>query len=441
MDKKIVPWILALVPFACLVLLVARYRVDVLWMDEWSLVPLIERAYQGTLSLGDLFMQYGEQRPFFLRIILLPLIRLSGWNTFYELAFTLLLAAGIFAALSAQIVSTLKSLGVRRPFWFVPCVSLLVFSLRQQSIWLVGFYSVFLLNVFPAVLGICLLARPGLTPSRFFLAALCGLVAAFSLANGLLYWPIGLLLLRLPPFRAEKERGLYSRWWALLGSAGITIYLYSYHKPAGHPSIWFSVTHPFQCLRYLLGCLGSPILYMRYAWMGGLMGIVFFAAAIWALWRSRYVKFKTLLPYVALGMYSLGTAVLITMGRAGFGYSHAQAARYVPLSVPFWVSVLVLLYLVILESRVAAGERPHAENRIRSCGGGLAISAVLLLAALSSIRAVSFFPDWHKRVLPARHELFSMRDEDLLGRLYPKVEVLRPWVETIRRRHLSVFRE
>ena len=89
--------ILALVPLAFLIWVVVHYAVAVPFMDQWDMVPLLEKTYHGELTFHDLWAQHNEHRPVFPQLIMLLLARLTHWNIHYELAVSITLALGIFA--------------------------------------------------------------------------------------------------------------------------------------------------------------------------------------------------------------------------------------------------------------------------------------------------------------------------------------------------------
>src|SRR4030043_2004153 len=104
--------ILALIPLAYLIFFVVKYKAPFPIQDQWDLVPLLEKSYQGTLSFPDLWAQHNEHRAFFPRMIMIILARLSGWNISYELAMNILLAIGIFMSVVYQLKITAKSTGL-----------------------------------------------------------------------------------------------------------------------------------------------------------------------------------------------------------------------------------------------------------------------------------------------------------------------------------------
>jgi hypothetical protein len=56
-----------------------------------------------------------------------------------------------------------------------------------------------------------------------------------------------------------------------------------------------------------------------------------------------------MMPWFALGLYSLGSALLAVLGRVGFGASYALASRYVTFSLYLTVAVTALLAIISRE--------------------------------------------------------------------------------------------
>jgi hypothetical protein len=54
--------ILTLVPFAYLLYVVIKYGVAVPCLDQWDLVPVLDKMYRGELTGGDLWAQHNEHR-------------------------------------------------------------------------------------------------------------------------------------------------------------------------------------------------------------------------------------------------------------------------------------------------------------------------------------------------------------------------------------------
>src|SRR5450830_314885 len=72
-----IPVILAMIPLLYLVRLCVRHYVDVPYMDQWELLPRLDRMDAGTLTLRDLWIQHNEHRPMFPVLVMLGLAKLS----------------------------------------------------------------------------------------------------------------------------------------------------------------------------------------------------------------------------------------------------------------------------------------------------------------------------------------------------------------------------
>lgn len=71
-------WLWTLVPIVFLITWIVRYHVDVPQGDQWSLLPLVEKSYQGTLTVQDFFAPIGGHRIPLSRLWMLVLIRISS---------------------------------------------------------------------------------------------------------------------------------------------------------------------------------------------------------------------------------------------------------------------------------------------------------------------------------------------------------------------------
>src|SRR5712672_382899 len=139
--------ILAAVPLLILIWVVARYAIDVPYLDQWDLVPLIDKMYQGQLTVHDLWMQFNEHRIFFPKLIMLGLARLTHWNIRYESAVSVLLAMAVFLVLACQIRASARVFGGRQLRWALPACSLVAFSVSQYENFLWGWQLGLLLGL------------------------------------------------------------------------------------------------------------------------------------------------------------------------------------------------------------------------------------------------------------------------------------------------------
>src|SRR5262249_2280698 len=148
------------------------YCVVVPFWDEWDGIgDLVEKMAHGTLSLEDLFAQHNEHRIFFPRLITLPIVIWTHWNTNVTLYVSWLLAC--LSSFSLYRVSRLTC--TRRPqqqFWRLLGINVLLFTSLQHESWLWGFQLQYFLVL--ACFNVLLWLVTELDhPARFIAAIVC----------------------------------------------------------------------------------------------------------------------------------------------------------------------------------------------------------------------------------------------------------------------------
>ena len=432
----------------CLALFIYQYKVDVPFWDQWDLVPFLDKFYSQTLSFQDLFAQHNEHRIFIPKIIMLNLAHFSGWNISYELATNFLIALTTFLAIAYQVRKTQNVVCGPSVCWPLFAISLLVFSFTQWQNWLWGWQIQLFLNVFAVVAGIVLLCKPSFSWLNFLGSLVFGVIASFSFGNGLLYWVIGLLVLVMIPYRRGSVKARAVILWVFVGSAVIVSFFFNYHKPSHHPSLWVFFNQPLEYARYVLRFLGNPAS-NQHPLFFGVLGIFILFASIIVLFRFQQVKLEVIIPYVAMSMYSIGSAIAIAIVRLGFGSEQAKDSRYVTISNLLWIANVVFLYLLIRTSLDNWGKPEKERKRHKYWLGAqkylfvlstLGITIVIISVAFNSISSIHYFKDRYDFLMQARFELLTLEDDKLLIRLYPDADTLKRRAEILKKYNLSVFR-
>ncbi|MCI0615886.1 hypothetical protein L0244_23115 [bacterium] len=439
-------WLLASLPFLILIFFIVRYCVEVPQADEWSLVPLIDKSYQGTLHFKDLWALHNEHRLFFPRLLLLQIIRISHWKTLYELFANVSFAAISFFAIFSLIkkiqISSNKTVG-----WLVPLLSLMVFSLNQSENWFFGWNVQIYMNITAVLFGLILIGAYEFSWPRMIFAAILGIIATYSFANGFLFWPLGLLLLWYKRKSINRSTIVFTLW-ILIATISFVSYLQGYTKPAEHPSPLYFLQEPLSALNYFFAYLGSPLLaFCKKApavseWLShkgfsvpevilwimnhaasfaGVIGVILFCLSFRRL--NGHQNWNIFLIFFAMAGYVLLSAILSTIARAGLGVPNALSLRYITISIWFWIP-LTIIY--------ACGTQVKFKSLFLSLLTGCLI--------LNSIYGAFYSIKVHSYLMPARSELLRLQDENLLKRLYPDVEYIRKSVAIMQRYHLSVFR-
>jgi hypothetical protein len=400
-----------LVPPCALGLFVWHFGVDVPWLDQWELPTLLEKRALGTLRLADFWAPHNEHRLFFPRLIMVGLAGLTDWNIRWELAVILLLALGTFAIFAWK-------LHRNEAAWALPLVSVLVFSLSQKENWLWGWQIQILLNVLAVVAGLAILSRPNVSTAGVALASALGVVAYYSFANGVAFFPVAVLVLLAAGGARPDRVGLL----VSVCAAATMLYLRGFPSAANAPPSTHTPVHVLLALPYALAYLGNP-LRVGPTWVAVLLGLLGVATFSWAFRRGRAAAPERAAFALGLAGYAIGSAVITAVGRAGFGVQQAASSRYATIATLFWVG---LVLLVSSDARLR-----------RACFGAIAIF-LLIADGRGAEQAV-----YDSLERAAVREALLSRDPDGALRInLPEQEVLRhrPDIELLRAHHLTAFR-
>ncbi len=355
MDKRssFVPFFLALCPVLILMYMVMRFPLEAPFRDSWSLVPFLEKMYQGTLVPTDLLAQHAEHRPFFPRVILLSLARLTHWDLFYEAALNFVLAIGIF--LNFLFRRSLQEIGrVRLPLWFIPVISAFLFSLVQYENFWVGWQLVLMLNIYAVTWGTIFLCTGKISWLRIGAAAVCGIVATFSHAIGLFFWLVGAGVILLTSELSMRQRGVFLATWMVIFCSIFICYFWGFERTV-YPDIPVTkqvaiFSCPVEYGKFLLKYLSSGVssFSLKGTYVFSLAGLVALPFLVGRWIRQRAFGIKPLLPSIVFCSYSIGAALLTGLNRAGWCSSMALSSRYTSLSLLFWISVCIMFYFTSL---------------------------------------------------------------------------------------------
>ncbi len=329
--STVAAWIvLAALPVAYIAVQVAVYSRNIVFWDEFDTVlDLLLRLDAGAswTELGQrLFAVNNEHRMVTSRLLFAVGYWLTGTVNFHVIG-----AIGNLFLLGAGAVLVWAVDGTARRVRLAVVFALLVFHLEhyENLFWSgssIDHFQVVLLavGVFAALL------RPGRV--AFACAGGLGLLATFTLAHGLLVWPLGALLLLGRPDR----RPLWV--WLALAAAAAAAFLQGFAYNPGHRIPALTLETVLHVVRFWLALLGSPMTFgvAAHAPLPGLLllaGLVVVVAR--GAWRQQPLA-------VATALFALGSLGLVALGRSELALP-LVSSRYLVLGALAWAMLFFLL--------------------------------------------------------------------------------------------------
>jgi len=415
-----------------------KYSVDVPYWDDWLIVSLLEKSYQGTLTSGDFFADDSHpHRIVFPRVIILILARLSGWNLKYQFLINIILGVLIFLTVIAQLKSTIPDLFLSTASWLIPVFGLLVFSLSQWENWFWGWQICIFLNVWAVVTGIYLLSLSKWGWIGLAVATGLGIIATFSFGNGLLFWPIGLFII-VTSTRKKRHKWLSAAIWILVSLIILITYLY-YPDPLRSRGLSWNANVSF-VFRYL----GTPLIRIGFGypiewisvWYIGFFSIVSVVMSIFVVLRYCRVSIHTIAPWISLILFAIGSGILTSLGRPS---DQSIVSRYVTISSLYWIAEIVFLFLIA--RHVVFISKPGKKIILVRLASVSIIATIVLLVGFQLLVCARVYSYRSRKLRAARERLSTLHygDSSILG---PRCRTL-PIEHLIflKKHQLSVFRE
>ena len=390
-------------PALLCLLYIKTYSVNVAIWDQLDCVPLFDKVHTGDLSFADLFAQHNEHRVLFPRLAMLLLGVTTQYNVVAEMYLYWFLLC--FVSYLLLIVCIRSSGSIRSSLIkFVPVIWL-VFSVRQYENLLFGWQIQWPMVVLFFLLALYLLEMSRSLRGRFALSIVSGIVCSFSMANGLLIWPIGLIQIfwtrRSQMKELKRPYLIMGCVWGLAGIVVCTTYFIDYTAVTQ-----WSVS--IASLSYFLAFVGNPLRFgMTVAiGVGVLLLFLYLYMGVYAVKRRPgHQSFMAL----SLILFALSSAVLLALGRSGLGVEHVLASKY----TAFTTLGVVGLYLLVVSFEAA-------HKKVKR----VLFSVLLLLIVLGV--ALSYGPamEYGKQVRVARNvaayylSTFELQSDENLFYLY-----------------------
>ena len=319
-------------PFFLAINLIRRCSISIPYWDQWEFVPLLGAFFGGKPWFHLLVDFHNEHKLIFPRIIFLASAVTTKWDVIVENYINLLFICITLIVNWKLLKETGRSLIILVP------ISWLLFSLQQWENYLGGWPMAIPVMVSAVVVSIFYLNRVGANGYYIVPALISGACASFSFLEGLLLWPLGLLQMLM--VRGKKWAFLA---WIIGGGLTIGFYFMGYHKPPGTPDVFIFLKNPLGYIKYIMGYLGSGLSEdsLRQSFVYGAILVVFFISAVlFQMLKMR--RWKNLVPWIMMGLFSLLCGGMIGIGRLGYGVDQALSSRYISISSIFIISTLIL---------------------------------------------------------------------------------------------------
>jgi hypothetical protein len=409
-------WIAALLPIGIAAALVAPCWVDVPVWDDWERGPLLKKWTEGSLTLSDLTAAHIQHRNAIARLVTLALNGPTNGDIRWELAVIFLVTAGTALGVAGLARQTLQPRAA--PILAFVITALLMSPWQYQTYFWAGTLGLVLPGLF-VVLALLAWTRLQRTTLRFAIVGVLSVACSLCFAHGLLIWPTlaALMWLSIDRRRLRIEVTLAGAY-TLAGALSIAFYLKDLHNTS-HPVHAYGGDAHIADQVGMAGFRANPLLYLSFGMrmlgspvargidfhaeslslvMGGILVVAFLTLAALVLfrWTDSEMRIK-MLPWIALGSFSIVSAAAVTWGRAGFSSDmRALCPRYIALVHYLPATLLVVFPFLFRKERSHRSFAALGNSAIGIC---IAWLFILWTSALDPLIA------WHQARLSAKAEL------------------------------------
>jgi hypothetical protein len=421
---KLLPWLIVLAPVVALFFLMQSHLVNIPYLDEFMFQPMFEKLHNGFrwtlerddahLTLHDFFLVQMEHRMAFVRAVIM--LRHCVWpsDVIPEnwVSFVLLVITVINVGIMLR-----KTTGQSFSAWW-PVFALASFAICSPIQYQIVLWAMMFQVATPAcalsTTLVVLMSKRVPVLAKWIIGFIAAMCATQSIACGILVWLLPLPLMLWGKVLPEgKTRWIYVGCWLAVFGVTMALYFHDLHNEVDGPFAYKqeevktmernvdAVTKdPVKAFNFVMdfvgGTLGRGLMISAKA-TAGVIGLVSTLAllAISVFWLRRFKEEELrlrLLPWLCFGYYSLGTGMLVALGRSWATNTgdNALSPRYTIHTVPLTVSLVAMGWIL---SRYFAERYPVKAMGIRSASTGLFVFAALLHVP-SWIMGLSMMDAW-----------------------------------------------
>jgi len=448
-DKKISPKlitvfniifiVLIITPALLCLLFIVLYGVNVVYWDQWEIVNLLDKLHTNTISFTDLVKQHNEHRVVFPLLAMLGLAEITHYNNLAEMCVSwLLICLSCFVLLRLYLRSVKAS--IFNLVGFIP-VSWMLFSVVQWENLLWGFQlCVFILELF-LVLSIYLLATAKGFDYRFFLSLICGYICSFTILQGLMIWPTGLMQIILmglaQPVKSRRSIIQAGVIWLMAAIIACVLYFIGYVQPPNQPMPLAFLQNPSLDFGYLiaygLSVFGSALsLNIYMAIPVAILLCVITIYIIYIVIRNKIKIATEAIPYYGLVIFGLLCIGLLMAGRSVYGLESGGSSRYTTITL---ISISGI-YLALISIN-------NFHLKFHSFFEGMLIGLIAL--GLMVTYGYNFVVTGNKVQSERQIGAYilataKIQSNDNLSKIYPVPDVVRQRVDILIKNNMNVFK-
>lgn len=316
-------------------------------------------------GIGPLLTHHNEHRLILTRLAVL------GDLAFFEGRQTLLIGLILSSALVTAALLTALARGIGFSKWPLLAFSAMALATAFSPVQIdnlirgfqVQFVQVWMFAILSfAVLSLAPQARDGQNWAHRLLAVVvavqAGLLSTYSMKNGLIVWP---LLVVLSLWLRLGWRMALSL--AAIGACVIAGELIDFTLAPGHPDPIESLSQPVMVARYVIRYLSSGVAQIGTTGQDILGGLALLAVLVLSLEscvrRNRFTASHGVL--MATAGFLIGSAFVTALGRVELGLLQANTSRYTTPSLIFlWVVAALLIHRIVGNPREETAPGPNA---------------------------------------------------------------------------------
>lgn len=380
------------------------------YADQWDLVPKVGLFLAGEPWIKSMLAVHVDHLHTSSQIMMTLMAKWTNWHPAAELSLIMIINFASFILLFKHVLKPLLGFGNKQNILILIAIVSLYYSLAQAGnllwTWQLSVHNC----VFGVLLAITSLAHDKLSIKRFVLALLGGLFATFSFSCGVLIWPVGFILLVLHSKLSIQTKRLFASIWLMVTSGVVALFLNAFSGAS--EKIELSITN---LGLFLLNAVGTPYAYFSHdlTVVVAVLGVV---GAMYVFTRLFEIKktalFDSSIIRIAVGfiLFSLGSLLLIALGRLDFGLEQARSFRYIAFSQFFWIGFYILLSAFLTEKATDQTSKFKLHTTLLACALLLTVVNGLKIGRGEAKHAMQY-----REVLTAfRHAPEQERDEIVL---------------------------